>query len=45
MRGMLDDTENRMATLLFKQAVEMSIMMNVLAAMANVDDKTLSNLS
>ena len=44
MRGMFDDTENRMATLLFKLTVEMSILMNVLAAMADVDDETLRNL-
>lgn len=44
MRGMLDDTENRMSTLLFKQAVEISILMNVLAAMTDVDDETLRKL-
>jgi hypothetical protein len=44
MRGMLDDTENRMATLLFKQAVEISMLMNVLAAMTDVDDETLRKL-
>jgi hypothetical protein len=41
MRGMLTDTENRMATLLFKLTAELGITMNVLAAMADVDDKTL----
>lgn len=44
MRGMLDDSENRMATLLFKQAVEMGMLMNVLAAMTDVDDETLRKL-
>jgi len=44
MRGMLDDTENRMATLLFKLTVEMSILMNVLAAMADADEETLRKL-
>jgi len=44
MRGMLDDTENRIATLLFKQTVEMAILMNVVAAMADVDDETLRKL-
>ena len=44
MRGMLDDTENRMATLLFKLTVELGITMNVLAAMADVDDETLRKL-
>lgn len=44
MRGMLDDTENRMATLLFKLTVEVSILMNVLAAMTDVDEGTLHRL-
>lgn len=44
LRGLLRDTENRIATLLFKVAVEISIMMNVLAAMTNVDDETLYQL-
>ena len=44
MRGMLDDTENRMATLLFKLTVELGITMNVLAAMADIDDETLRKL-
>ena len=44
IRGMLDDTENRMATLLFKLTVELSILMNVLAAMADVDEETLRKL-
>ena len=41
---MLDDSENRIATLLFKLTVEMSIMMNVIAAMADVDEETLRKL-
>jgi len=44
MRGMLDDTENRMATLLFKLTVELSILMNVLAAMTDIDEETLRQL-
>jgi hypothetical protein len=44
MRGMLDDTENRMATLIFKLTVELAITMNVLAAMGDVDDETLRKL-
>lgn len=44
IRGMLDDSENRMATLLFKLTVEVSILMNVLAAMTDVDEDTLYKL-
>jgi len=44
MRGMLADTENRMATLIFKLTVELAIMMNVLASLTDVDDDTLSKL-
>ena len=44
MRGMLNDSENRMATLIFKLTVELAILMNVLAAMADVDDETLRKL-
>ena len=44
MRGMLNDSENRMATLMFKLTVELAILMNVLAAMADVDDETLRKL-
>ena len=44
MRGMMDDTENRMATLLFKLTVEMSIMMNVIAAIADIDEETMRKL-
>ena len=44
LRGMLTDTENRMATLIFKLTVELAIMMNVLASLTNVDDKTLHEL-
>ncbi len=44
MRGMLDDTENRIASLLFKLTVEMGMAMNVIAVMGDVDDETLRKL-
>ena len=44
VRGMLFDTENRMATILFKLTVEMAIMMNVLASLKNIDDEVLTRL-
>ena len=44
MRGIVQDSENRTARLLFKIAVELDMMMNVLAAKANVDDITLEKL-
>ncbi|TEB07764.1 hypothetical protein Psch_01319 [Pelotomaculum schinkii] len=42
--GAVDASENRTARLLFKLAVEMSMMMNILAANADVDETTLGNL-
>ncbi|MDL2232748.1 hypothetical protein LJC63_04110 [Ruminococcaceae bacterium OttesenSCG-928-L11] len=42
--GAVQSSENRMARLLFKLAVEMSIMMNVVAAGADVDDVSLRRL-
>ena len=42
--GAVQSSENRMARLLFKLAVEMSMMMNVVAAGADVDDISLSRL-
>ena len=44
LHGMLTDTENRIATILFKLTVELSIMMNVLASLTNVSDDMLSKL-
>jgi len=42
--GAVGVSENRIARLLFKQTVELSILMNVLAATANVDEGTLRRL-
>lgn len=42
--GAVQSSENRMARLLFKLAVEMSMMMNVVAASAEVDDISLRRL-
>lgn len=44
IRGAIQDSENRIARLLFKQAVELDMMMNVVAARRNVDDETLKRL-
>ena len=44
IRGTIQDTENRIARLLFKQAVELDMVMNVVAAGINVDDETLKSL-
>jgi len=42
--GAVQSSENRMARLLFKLAVEMSIMMNVVAAGADLDEINLKRL-
>jgi hypothetical protein len=42
--GVVDASKNRTARLLFKLAVEMSMMMNILAANMDVDDTTLGKL-
>ena len=42
--GIVNTSEDRIARLLFKLAVEMSMMMNILAANAEVDETTLSRL-
>jgi hypothetical protein len=42
--GAVQSTENRMARLMFKLAVEMSMMMNVVAAGADLDDIGLKRL-
>lgn len=44
MTGMVDSLENRMARLIFKLAVEMAMMMNILAANAEVDEALLRKL-
>lgn len=44
IRGSVLDTENRIARLLFKNAVELDMVMNVLAAGMEVDDETLKSL-
>lgn len=44
LRGTLNDSEGRMARLLFKLAVEISMMMNIIAATADIDEATLEKL-
>lgn len=44
LTGMVDSLESRMARLIFKLAVEMSMMMNILAANADMDQETLRRL-
>lgn len=44
VRGAVQDTENRIARLLFKLAVEVDMMMNVLAAGMEISDESLKNL-
>ena len=44
VQGTLDSFENRMASLMFKYAVELAMMMHVSAANFRVDEDTLSRL-
>ncbi len=44
MKGTIQDTENRICRLLFKQSVEMDMMMNVLAAGMEIPDEQLHAL-
>ncbi|MBR0600052.1 hypothetical protein [Sinanaerobacter chloroacetimidivorans] len=44
MSGIVSTSENRMARLMFKLSVEMSMMMNILATTADVDENTLRRL-
>ncbi|PPK80676.1 hypothetical protein BXY41_106267 [Lacrimispora xylanisolvens] len=44
MTGMVDGLESRMSRLIFKLAVEMSMMMNILSTTADVDENTLRKL-
>ncbi len=44
MKGTLDSMENRMAALLFKNTVELSMVLHVMAATHNIQDDTLGDL-
>lgn len=44
MKGMLDTFENRMANLLFKSSVELSMLLHVIAATYDIDGDTLEDL-
>lgn len=44
VKANLDSLENRMARLLFKQTVELAMIMNIIAAMTTVDQDTLYKL-
>lgn len=44
VQGALDSFENRMASLMFKNAVELAMLMHVSAANFHVNDETLSRL-
>ena len=44
MQGSLDSFEDRMASLLFKMAVELSMLLHVTAATNDIDNDTLSRL-
>jgi len=44
LSGMLGGMENRMARLIFKLAVEMSMTMHIIAAQGEVDEETLERL-
>ena len=44
VKGIVDDSENRTARLLFKMAVEMAIMMNVTAANYDVDEQKIKEI-
>ena len=44
LKATIQDTENRIARLLFKLAVELDMVMNVLAAGMEVDEETLKSL-
>ncbi len=44
MSGIVSTSENRIARVMFKLAVEMSMMMNILASTADVDENTLRRL-
>ena len=44
MKGSLDSLENRMASLLFKLAVEIDMLLHVTAATEDIDEESLSRL-
>lgn len=44
LKGIVDVSEDRIARLLFKLAVELSMAMNVLASTCEIDEETLKNL-
>ncbi len=44
MKGMLDSFENRMANIIFKNAVELSMILHVLAATHRISEETLADL-
>lgn len=44
MKGILDSLESRMANLLFKNSVELSMMLHVIAATHGIQEDTLSDL-
>ena len=44
MRGMLDSSDDRMATLLFRLAVEICMMLHITAATNEIDEDTLTRL-
>ncbi len=44
MKSALKESENRQASLLFKLAVEMNLMMNILAAGLNISEETLKSM-
>lgn len=44
MAGVVENSENRIARLLFKLAVEMSMMMNIIASNAEIDETLLQRL-
>ena len=44
MKSIVAESDNRVSRLLFKQAVEMAMMMNLLANLSEVDDVTLARL-
>ena len=44
LSGIIENSENRIARLLFKLAVEMSMMMNILASNAEIDETLLQKL-
>lgn len=42
--GVIENSENRVSRVIFKLAVEMSMMMNILASISEVDNSTLEKL-